>query len=885
MPENPEKLKLDENNKEFYLAEELIKYTNQSMYLTGKAGTGKTTFLKHITKSSEKKHVVIAPTGVAALNAGGVTINSFFQIPFGPFVPDDRRLSSGSGKENVYTSFKYNKNKIKLIEKLELLIIDEISMVRCDTLDVIDKLLRVFRKINTPFGGVQVLLIGDTFQLPPIANESQWDILSNFYKSPYFFHSHVFINNKPIYIALKKLYRQKDNVFIRILNSVRNAEISKKDLELLNSKYNLVFNPKIKNYITLATHNTIVDKINSTKLLEKKHKIHEYEAHFEGDFNERLFPADKVLKLRKGAQIMFIKNDSEVEKRYYNGKIGIIKHLTNDEIIVNCNDSEEIKITPAVWFNIKYSYDAKENKIIEENIGVFAQFPIRLAWAITVHKSQGLTFEKMIVDLSDAFAPGQVYVALSRCTSLDGLELRTIIPQSAIKTDNNVLEFAKSETPNTIIIAELNEGKSYFYYNKSKTEFENKNYKDAVILINTSIKHKRTEKNINLYNALIKLNSADRNKKNIPSNNMENSNFKSKIESIKSLIASNYDALIQYQKLSLENKVIQDTLISQKNLTLKLFDPFFVNDEFEDKTTMENEFTLDWWNGLSEEWKELIMFNVQLMPFYHLSKESIDLGIDKKSNFKKFTSNPYLEIKHSDVEQSFLNNLVNLNSFIIFDIEEDLSPISKFKKLTYLKIISGNSHNLLLNEVDGTEYKHRVYDFYPLVNLKQLHTLIIPDNTGSNLYPISKIKTLEHLSVDEYLAKELVNLQHLKKISLIGYKEDFEILSKISSIEEINLDSTGNLNLDSFERLRKLKNLKKMSFNFITPSNDLLKNLVSIKSLLEISIYCSGNLSGNKQDEVLIKEFANNLEQNGIRVILVDSLTKMGERMIKGRRH
>lgn len=478
MTEKVENIKLDIENVEFNKAAEFVRHTDKLVYLTGKAGTGKTTFLKYIRGTTNKNTVILAPTGVAAINAGGVTINSFFQIPFGPFVPDDSRLrTSATGsesKETIYTTFKYSEEKRKIIENLELLIIDEISMVRADMLDVIDRILKVFRKKPyLPFGGVQIILIGDTFQLPPIAKSNEWNILSQFYKTPFFFSSKVIEQNTPLYIELKKIYRQNEQEFIDLLNRVRVSKVTQEDFKTLNSKYNPNYSSNGNDHIILATHKDIVNEINLTKLNELNTKLFTFEATVTGKFPEGNKPTDHYLKLKVGSQIMFIKNDTSEFKRYINGTIAKIKELKEDEIIIEFNDEtkDDLTIEKTVWNNIQYTYNKENKKIEEEIVGTFVQFPIQLAWAITVHKSQGLTFNKVIADLGRAFAPGQVYVALSRCTSFSGLMLKTQLTSNAIRTDPRVIEFAQNETPGTLITEQLNTGKADFYYKKAREDF------------------------------------------------------------------------------------------------------------------------------------------------------------------------------------------------------------------------------------------------------------------------------------------------------------------------------------------------------------------------------------------------------------------------------
>jgi len=493
MTETVDNIELDKENVEFYNAAEFVRHTDKLVYLTGKAGTGKTTFLKYIKDTTNKNTVILAPTGVAAINAGGVTIHSFFQIPFGPFVPDDSRLrTTATGTENretIYTTFRYRDDKKEIIENLELLIIDEISMVRADMLDVIDRILKVFRKKPyLPFGGVQVILIGDTFQLPPIADNEQWSILSQFYKTPFFFSSKIIEQNTPLYIELKKIYRQNEQEFIDLLNRVRVSQVNANDFSVLNAKYNPTFSGNGSDYIILATHNNIVNETNLTKINQLTTELFTYEANLTGTFPDKHKPTDHYLKLKVGAQIMFIKNDTGEYKRYYNGKIGKIKELEEASITVVFDDESEVEVERAVWNNIQYSYNREQKKIVEEIVGTFEQYPIRLAWAITVHKSQGLTFEKVIADLGRAFAPGQVYVALSRCTSFSGLMLKTQLNSYAIKTDPRVIEFAQNETPGTLITEQLNTGKADFYYKKAREDFGKGKIKSAFDFFKRALK-------------------------------------------------------------------------------------------------------------------------------------------------------------------------------------------------------------------------------------------------------------------------------------------------------------------------------------------------------------------------------------------------------------
>ena len=492
MPLVIDNITLDENNPEFRYAAEFVTHTNRMLYLTGKAGTGKTTFLKYLKATCNKNMVVLAPTGVAAVNAGGQTIHSFFNIKPSIYVPGDKRLrlrapEGDPDKSVINDHFRYHRDKLEIIRGLELLVIDEISMVRCDLLDVIDRLLRVFRKREfTPFGGVQVVLIGDTFQLPPIVNHDDWNILGNFYTSPFFFSSRVMLSQKTVYIELKKIYRQTDQDFIDLLNRIRINSLTAKDLELLNSRYLHGFVPEEEeDYVILATHNRMVEDTNEKRLREIDEPLHRFEALIQGTFPENSYPADAMLKLKEGAQVMFLRNDRN--KRFYNGKIGHVVEISDEGLYVELPEGEIISVEREEWGNIRYSWDSKESKVVEEAIGSFVQYPLKLAWAITVHKSQGLTFDRIIADLEEAFAPGQVYVALSRCTTFSGILLKTPISSRAIKTDPVVLEFAGHATPETLIVKELEAGKATNYLKRSVSAYLNGDFIKSGEMIRTAL--------------------------------------------------------------------------------------------------------------------------------------------------------------------------------------------------------------------------------------------------------------------------------------------------------------------------------------------------------------------------------------------------------------
>ena len=424
-----------EINPRLELANNMIKYTGTHLFLTGKAGTGKTTFLHNICKNSPKRMIVVAPTGVAAINAKGVTIHSFFQLSFAPFIPGTKPASE---------FFRFSKQKINILKSFDLLVIDEISMVRADLLDAVDYVLRHFRRNEQPFGGVQLLMIGDLEQLAPVVKEDEWSLLSPHYDLPFFFCSQALKKTSYVSIELKTVYRQSDEDFINILNCIRENKIDQALLQELNKRYQPAFNPDNEDgYITLTTHNYQAQRINSNKLAKINDKSYFYEATVTGNFPEYSFPTDEKLELKKGAQVMFVKNDQSPEKRYYNGKIAVITDISDDRIEAQSKEDERpIVVEKAVWSNMKYTIDSDTKELMEEEDGAFEQYPLKTAWAITVHKSQGLTFEKAIIDANASFAHGQVYVALSRCRTLEGLVLSSPINVRSIIRSENIDAFA-----------------------------------------------------------------------------------------------------------------------------------------------------------------------------------------------------------------------------------------------------------------------------------------------------------------------------------------------------------------------------------------------------------------------------------------------------------
>lgn len=480
MPKETDAGHIDLNNPELQNALRIIQHTHRSLFLTGKAGTGKSTFLRHISQTTKKKHVILAPTGIAAINVGGATLHSFFKLPFHPILPNDNRY----GVRNLRKTLKYNSEKIKLIKEVELIIIDEISMVRADIIDIIDKILRVYaHNMRVPFGGKQLLLVGDMYQLEPVLREDERALLQPFYSSKFFFDARVFREMQLVCIELQKVYRQSDPRFISILDHIRTSNATQADLSVLNQRVGSSANGAGEALaITLSTHRDTVDYINQQRLQQLPGQPAVFHGVIEGEFPENNLPTPMKLEIKTGAQVLFVKNDRE--KRWVNGTLGTVIGMGDESeglICVRTEQGEDVDVEQETWSNVRYTYNEKEQKIEEEEIGNFRQFPIRLAWAITIHKSQGLTFSQVNIDLSGGvFAGGQTYVALSRCRSLEGINLEAPVKKENIFVSQAITRFARTYNDQRSLDKALQQSQAEKQYHDAVTAFERGDMQSAM---------------------------------------------------------------------------------------------------------------------------------------------------------------------------------------------------------------------------------------------------------------------------------------------------------------------------------------------------------------------------------------------------------------------
>ncbi|MBF0361771.1 MAG: AAA family ATPase [Oligoflexia bacterium] len=563
-----------ELNPELKIASDFVNFTNRNIFLTGKAGTGKTTFLRNLKNTSCKRMIVVAPTGVAALNAGGVTIHSFFQLPFTPFIPS----------LNSKMQFNLSKEKIKIIRTLDLLVIDEISMVRSDLLDSIDEILRRYKNRSLAFGGVQLLMIGDLQQLPPVVKDEDWSILSEYYQTPFFFASLALRYSNYVTIELQHVYRQSDQKFINLLNKIRDGQLDFDSLQEINSRYRIEDNNNdINEVITLTTHNYQAQTINNRQLKKINSKSFFFKASVSGDFPEHIYPTELKLELKVGAQVMFIKNDpspstSSSEKRYFNGKIATVEYINFENNIIQVKSADDlapITLERLEWNNVKYVIDDETKEIKEEIIGSFTQYPLKLAWAITIHKSQGLTFDKLIVDAAAAFAHGQVYVAFSRCRTLEGLILRSPIKSAGIILDPEVVNFNQKMQQNLPCIDDLIKAKIIYQQMLLKELFD---FSSIIRPLHQSLKlyneHKTSfvATNVNIEEKLNQTIQAIKKHLSVVSKKFE--------EEIERHIAAQIDIEIE-KNLPLQERITKGSIYFEENLSKIIIEDFFKKLAFE----------------------------------------------------------------------------------------------------------------------------------------------------------------------------------------------------------------------------------------------------------------------------------------------------------------
>lgn len=804
-------------NKELDLAFQFVENTSRNIFLTGKAGTGKTTFLQYIKEKSKKRLVIVAPTGVAAINARGVTIHSFFQVPFGPIIPDENgRLMLN---QNIRVT------KISIMKSMDLLIIDEVSMVRADLLDAIDATLRRYKSKFRPFGGVQVILIGDVQQLPPVTKNDEWQVLSPFYSTPYFFSSRVYNEANFVSIELRKIYRQENEDFLNILEKIRNDDADEGILSKLNQRYLPDYKYDDEAYITLTTHNEKAERINEAKLEKIPEKSITYIAKVKDYFPEYSYPAPLNLELKVGAQVMFIKNDSSQEKRYYNGKIGIVKELKENSVMVADNeDSVPLEVATETWENIQYRINPDNKNLEEELLGTFVQIPLKLAWAITIHKSQGLTFDKVIIDAQSAFAHGQTYVALSRCRTLEGIILKSKIGQSAIINDYKVLIFNDNVRQNLPDENELLNSKKGFQIELIKELFD---FKPIIYPINIIISiFENNLKNVvgNVNESVLQIKYFIENEltpitekfvKFVESNNLqllpaENQNIINKASKAIGYYSMQFDNMIisSFEKFSYttENKEIKKDIEKQ----LKRIEDFID----------QKKYCLE---GLANNFD--IELYIKLRAMAAIEKDNVKTKLKRKKEEKFITDHPQLlkilrEYRNKVSIEEGIDTFAVFPQFALFEMCKQL-PVSliQLKKINGIGKVRLNKYGqniidiikdycIQKNIAIETENKPEIPPKPPKVDTFAL-TLEL-HKSGLKLDEIAKKRNFALSTIESHIAR-MISKGDLSILEFIS-NEKLEEFDKLSEGMDLNFlaeikSKTGDL--FSWGELRMLANHKK----------------------------------------------------------------------------
>ena len=774
-----------QTNPRLELADQYVRFTNTNVFLTGKAGTGKTTFLKNIKAHSPKRIVIVAPTGVAAINAGGVTIHSFFQLSFGPIIPNQN-------PDNKPLVRKFTNEKIKAIQAIDILVIDEISMVRADILDAIDEVLRRYRNRNLPFGGVQLLMIGDLHQLAPVIKDDEWNILRPYYASPFFFESKALAISQFITIELTHIFRQADEQFINLLNKVRDKKLDAESIRLLNTRYDPNFTyPKDEKYITLTSHNKVAMSINTIKLNELKGKTYTFKAEITDDFPESMYPNEFDLALKVGAQVMFVKNDINTEKRYFNGKLGEIASIDDELISVKCpHETEEITISRAVWGNIKYVLD--DSKILQENvIGTFTQFPIKTAWAITIHKSQGLTFERAIIDAAASFAHGQVYVALSRCKTFEGLVLSTPITSESVKSDNIITIFNQEVEKQDLSETALMEAKKYTQSEWIRDLFDFKSIKNSLNFLLQSFVKVQDEFTTISYQNLG--NIVD--------------NYAVEIEPLMEKFSKQLETFIVQAPLPEENLELQDrikkgSIYLREKLQELIYNPLIIIDLACDNKEIKGNIYKLWEQCLRNIFEKLILLKINQNGFDSTqflttkANATIDFDTEKNSLIKSHNSVPLMGSKGDlygslKVWRDSIAHEKNVEKYMVIaqktlqnlskEMPRNKGELSKIGGLGSIKIKQYGDEILdIINEfceangIEGSKIEEEIKSVKKLVKGSTQELSFTMFKEGNSIEEIAQIRNLSSATIEGHLAEYVKNnlldikmLMQEKKINVI----------------------------------------------------------------------------------------------------------------------